>query len=233
MLETLQFIDELIKFQKFVFQQLNTNNIVDFSNSLNSKQGKKSNIAAKIQDDVMNSSEFNLLSSHIGWKKLAAKKMGTKVEDIEIVFPHFRLDLPIKFSKDHQKMSLPWHQEAAYYLRKGNCSPKSIVMSTYLHDCNQKNGAIAIGIDNNSDLINHDEKYIDNLNKRFFRVSCEEPREYQIIETILGQTIIFDFLTPHRSGINNSQNTRLTFLLRASSKIDVEHWEKENNLINQ
>ena len=123
-------------------------------------------------------------------------------------------------------MSLPWHQEATYFLRKANCSPKSIVLSTYLHDCKMNNGAIAIGTDKTNDLIYHDEKYIDNINKRFYRLSCEEPKNYKIVETRFGETILFDFLTPHRSGLNTSKNTRLTFLLRASSNLDVEQWKK-------
>ncbi|MAD12491.1 MAG: hypothetical protein CMC04_07210 [Flavobacteriaceae bacterium] len=230
MTEKLGFIDELNKFQSFVFEQLDTNNINDFSNVINSRHSVKDNLAAKIQDIVMNSNEFEIFYSHIGWKKLAAKKLKTSFEDVNIILPHFRIDLPHKFKKDDKNMSLPWHQEATYFLNKANCSPKSIVMSTYLHDCKMNNGAILIGTDKTNDLIYHDEKYIDNINQRFFRLSCEEPKNYKIVETKYGETIFFDFLTPHKSGLNTSENTRLTFLLRASSNLDVKEWEKNKKV---
>ena len=64
-------------------------------------------------------------------------------------------------------MSLPWHQEAGYYLEKGNCTPRSIAMSTYLHDCKTTEGALEVSIDPQNEFIDHSTKFMDKLNKNF------------------------------------------------------------------
>jgi hypothetical protein len=221
----LAFEEDLKIFQNYVFKRIGAENHKDFSRKLISKQVAENNLAAKLQDEILNSDEFKSFCNHNGWKKLAANLLKKPTDDVIIVYPHFRIDLPLKFKDDHQKMSLPWHQEAGYYLKLGKCSPKSIVLSTYIHDCLKENGAVAIGRGEVTDLVDHDEDFLDKSEQRFYRVTCEEPSKYENIETVLGEAIAFDFLIPHRSGLNVSQDVRLTFLLRASSLSDIKQWE--------
>lgn len=221
----LDFQEDFKIFQNHVFKTLDADNYKDFSRKLISEQSDENNLAAKIQDEVLNSDEFKKFCNHNGWKNLAANILKTSTDDVILVYPHFRIDLPMEFKDDHKKMSLPWHQEAGYYLKLGKCSPKSIVFSAYLHDCVKENGAVAIGREEITDLVNHDEAFLDKSEQRFYRVECEEPTEYENIETVAGEAITFDFLIPHRSGLNVSGDVRLTFLLRASSLSDIEEWE--------
>jgi len=148
----------------------------------------------------------------------------TSVEDIKIISPFFRIDLPSKFETDHKKISLPWHQEAGYYLKNGNCTPNSIVLSTYLHKCKKSEGAIEISIDPSVELYKHSSKFLDNYKKKFLRVTCPTPKNYISVETNFGEVVIFDFLRPHRSGLNKSSLVRLTYLKRATSILDLDKW---------
>ena len=47
-------------------------------------------------------------------------------------------------------------------------------------------------------------------------------------ETNFGEVVAFDFLRPHRSGLNSSSLVRVTFLLRATSISDLRSWEKSS-----
>jgi len=219
--------ESITNFKKFCFGLLDTKSHYDFSQKVISKQKANSSFAGELQDTIANSVEFSELTSDESFKTLAACLMDVSAEDIKIVFPHFRIDLPKSFSDDEIKMSLPWHQEAGYYIAKGDCTPDSIVLSTYLHDCNKDNGAIHIASESDSVLIGHSESYLDPHQQRFYRVECPEPNMFEVAETNFGEVVAFDFKRPHRSGSNTSSLVRLTFLLRATSKSELKKFINE------
>ncbi|MTI43561.1 hypothetical protein JM93_01850 [Roseibium hamelinense] len=121
----------------------------------------------------------------------------------------------------------PWHQEAGYYLPKGNCCPQSVVLSTYLHDCDQSGGALEVATETEPDVLDHDQRYMDPVSKRFMRVEVGAPEATRFAETRFGETVIFDFLRRHRSGVNSKDTVRITFLLRASRQTDVEDYARK------
>ena len=217
-------INKLLELQSFVFGLIDTDNHKEFSSKLCNLHEKNSKITGEIQDKVINSKLFLKLSNDDSYKKLAVSILKTSIEDIKIISPFFRIDLPSKFESDHKRISLPWHQEAGYYLKNGNCTPNSIVLSTYLHTCKKSEGAIEISIDPRVELYNHSSKFLDNYKKKFLRVTCPTPKNYISVETNFGEVVIFDFLRPHRSGLNKSSLVRLTYLKRATSILDLDKW---------
>ena len=219
-------VEPLTKFQKFCFGLLDTKSHYDFSLKVTGEQQSDIQFVAELQDTIMNSVKFSELARDESFKKLAARLMNVPTEDIKIVFPHFRIDLPQSFSDDESKMSLPWHQEAGYYLAKGDCTPDSIVLSTYLHDCKKNNGAIFVGSEVEPNLAEHITRYMSPDQKRFYRVECPEPKMFEVIESEFGEVVAFDFKRPHRSGINTSSLVRLTFLLRATSKSELKTFKE-------
>ena len=226
-IERLDNLNSITNFQKFCFKLLDAKSHVDFSQKLINEQKSKSFFVSDLQDMILNSSEFSEFVSDESFKALAASLMEVDVEDIKIVFPHFRIDLPNSFSDDEAKMSLPWHQEAGYYLSKGDCTPDSIVLSTYLHDCNKECGAIMVGTETDYGLSDHTGVYLSPDEQRFYRVVCSEPNMSEVVESKFGEVVAFDFKRPHRSGINTSRLVRLTFLLRATSKTELKKFINE------
>jgi ectoine hydroxylase-related dioxygenase (phytanoyl-CoA dioxygenase family) len=220
-------VKSITNFQKFCFGQVNAESHYDFSQIVIQKQKYKSSFVSELQDKILSSSEFSELTNDESFKTLAASLMDVPIEDIKIVFPHFRIDLPKSFSDDEIKMSLPWHQEAGYYLSKGDCTPNSIVLSTYLHDCKEENGAICIASESDFDLIDHTGAYMSPDEQRFYRVECPEPNMSEVAESKFGEVVAFDFKRPHRSGINTSELIRLTFLLRVTSISELKKFLNE------
>ena len=226
-IEDLEPVDSLTQLQSYIFGLLDCVTHNEFSEKLCKLHEKNPKITGELQDKVMNSKLFLKLIDENSYKKLAAKILKTSVDDIKIVFPFFRIDLPSRFHKDQKKISLPWHQEAGYYLEKGNCTPRSIVMSTYLHDCNKEEGALEVSTDSHDEFFDHSTKFMDEANKRFLRVTCPTPKNCIPLESEFGKVIIFDFLRPHRSGLNQSSLARLTYLHRATSLLDLKKWNSE------
>ena len=218
----------LKSFADYIFGCAGAKSIEDFSSVLIATHEKGENMAACIQDEAMNSEEFKALAGHSMWKKLGAEVFGCAEPDIVVAFPHLRIDLPSRFKADEKKISLPWHQEAGYYLEKGNCSPDSVVMSTYLHDCSTDQGALVVALQTEKELLRHDRKFMDPDNRRFMRVEAAEPDGSCSMETRFGKTVILDFLRRHRSGVNHSDIVRLTFLVRVGTGADIENYRKES-----
>lgn len=216
----------LNKFQKFCFGLLDTKSHYDFSLKVTSEQQANSSFVAELQDTILNSVEYSELTRDESFITLAARLMNVPTEDIKIVYPHLRIDLPQSFSDDESKMSLPWHQEAGYYLARGDCTPDSIVLSTYLHDCKKDNGAIFVASEVEPNLAEHTSRYMSPDQKRFYRVECPEPKMFEVVESEFGEVVAFDFKRPHRSGINTSSLVRLTFLLRATSKSELKTFKE-------
>lgn len=152
------------------FEHVHVGSMEEFSGKLIAAHESGENLAARVQDELVKSTHFSDLVNHDVWKELAADAYGCSVSDILVVFPHLRIDLPTRFKADEKKMSLPWHQEAGYYLERGNCSPDSIVMSTYLHDCSTEQGALVVASKTEKEALHHDREFMDPQNKRFMRV---------------------------------------------------------------
>lgn len=218
---------DLAEFTRFVLKQLDASSIEEFSAKLIAAHQNGDNLTAEIQDKIIASNEFAQFVDHPMWTELAADAFDCQPEDILIAFPHLRIDLPNYFKKDEVKMSLPWHQEAGYYLSKGNCCPQSVVLSTYLHDCDQSGGALEVAPNTEADVLDHDQRYMDPVSKRFMRVEVPAPETTKYAETRFGETVIFDFLRRHRSGVNSKDTVRITFLLRASRRKDVEDYARK------
>lgn len=214
-------LTSLQDFQKFCFSLLGALTHVEFSEKVRILQVQDKRYVGNLQNKILASSEFDEITKNSALRSLAAKLMDVELQDVKIVFPFFRIDLPQEFKEDEEKISLPWHQEAGYYLAKGDCTPDSIVMSIALHDCNNENGAIHIGRDLQEELFQHKTFYMDKNQKKHLRVECAEPKESMIAETKFGEVVAFDFKRPHRSGTNRSNLVRLTLLLRASSKFEL------------
>ena len=219
---------ELESFRRYIFNLVDTDNLSRFSQKIFAMHDQNDRFVGQLQDEIMSSPKFQDVCNHKYWTLLSSRLLNTDLNDVNIVFPHFRIDLPSRYKKDELKMSLPWHQEAGYYLKKGHCSPESIVLSTYLHDCTADHGALHVGIDHDRVLQSHDENFMDKKNQRHLRVTCREPTRYEVVESNFGQTVTFDFLRPHRSGKNTSKLVRLTLLLRASSQMSVQSWLKKS-----
>tara|TARA_B100000674_G_C37755536_1_gene875413 strand:- start:17 stop:688 length:672 start_codon:yes stop_codon:yes gene_type:complete len=209
-------VSKLEEYRNFVFSLAGVSNHQDFSKALISAHEKGNNLTAGIQDEAMKSKLFHELAKELSWKKMAAEYLNVNPKHLNIIFPHFRLDLPDRFKNDSNKLLLPWHQEAEYYLKFNNCSKESIVISTVLHDISESGGALVVAKNSEEQLLNHQEEYMDPIKKRFFRVECSPPDDYVITETKFGESVVFDFLTKHKSGYNKSDLVRLTFIVRVS-----------------
>ena len=219
----------LNSFRDSVFQSVGAADHGQFSAILIEAHESGKNLTAEVQDKIMSSADFMNFAKAPAWKTMTAKCLDVPEDEVITVFPHLRLDLPSSFSDDQSKMSLPWHQEAGYYLAKGCCSPKSVVISTYLHDCCRVCGALEIGADEYADLEPHDSSYMNEEQKRFKRVQCRAPERSEFKETSYGDSVIFDFLVPHRSGRNETTVTvRITMLVRAGWKKDIDEWQLGN-----
>ncbi len=215
-------------FQSFVFSLLKTNSHSAFSQELIKRHESDQSSAGRLQDEISNSQEFKKLVNDKRFISFAAELMSISEDDVMIVYPHFRIDLPSRFAADKKKISLPWHQEAGYYIDKGDCTPDSIVMSMYLHDCEEHEGALHMSSSAHSRLLEHSKKFMDPDREKFLRAECEEPEDYVVAESELGQVVAFDFKRPHRSGVNNSPKVRLTLLLRATSASELDAFVKLN-----
>jgi len=221
-------ISILRSFQEFVFGLAGAGSHAEFSSTLCSAHSKGENLAAKLQDEILASQEFRALIEDTIWKEISAEAFGCAPEDVSIILPNLRIDLPDRFREDSTRMLLPWHQEAEYFLSEGNCSPASIVLSTCLHDAAAQNGALVVAAETETSLLKHGSEYKDPENKRFLRLTVGEPGKFLPAETTFGQTVVFDFMRRHRSGNNTSDLVRITFLLRASRKSDVEEYLSGN-----
>lgn len=217
-------LDALKTFTAFVLRQAGSSDLLEFSGVLAGAHDAGDNMAARIQDRVLQAEQFAVMAGHPMWKDMAASAYGCGADEILLAFPHFRVDLPSRFSDDAKKISLPWHQEAGYYLEKGNCSPSSIVISTNLHDCSAENGALLVASETEAAPLSHSRRLMDPVNRRFLRVEIEEPEHFTCSETRFGEAVVFDFLRPHRSGVNSSDLVRLTFLIRAGKARDIEDY---------
>ena len=85
-----------------------------------------------------------------------------------------------------------------------------------------------ISLDKHSQFVDRSENFIDPKKQRFFRLTCPDPKKYISAESSFGEVVLFDFLRPHRSGLNSSSLVRVTFLLRATSISDLKSWEEKN-----
>ena len=216
----------LSEFQRFCFGLSGAVTHEEFSENVRNFQAQDERYTAKLQDRILSSQEFLEVIRDPVWCSLAAKLMDVEIDDIKIVFPFFRVDLPQQFVDQEKKMSLPWHQEAGYYLPKGDCTPDSIVLSIALHDCNSTEGALLIACDTRKEVIQHKSVFMDSTGKKHLRVECPEPAESITTETKFGQVVAFDFKRPHRSGINSSNLVRLTLLLRATSNRELAQFNE-------
>ena len=217
----------LSRFQKFCFNLTDSATHEDFSKKVISKQMQDDQYTGGLQDKILNSSEFLELTKDPGIRFLAAELMGVALKDIKIVFPFFRIDLPQKFVDQKKKMSLPWHQEAGYYLAKGDCTPDSMVMSIALHDCKNEQGALNVACDTEKNLVQHNNFFMDEDQKKHLRFECANPEEFIIAETEFGEVVAFDFKRLHRSGTNKSNFVRLTLLLRVTSCIELARFKED------
>lgn len=226
----LQSFTSLHDFQRFCFSLVGAVNHEEFSENVRKLQAKDERFAANLQDEILAAPEFSEITGDPAMRLLAAELMDIEPDDIEIVMPFFRVDLPQQFADQEKKMSLPWHQEFGYYSTEHGCTPDSIVMSIALHDCSSEEGALHIARDTQSEVIQHQSVYMNQAEKRHLRVRCPEPAEYAIAETQFGQVVAFDFKRPHRSGVNNSHLVRLTLLLRATSNIELARFKETSNM---
>ena len=206
------------EFAKFIFSIIETKSHEEFSKKLINSYQKENNLTAQVQDEVLSSSEYKLIIQDDEWIKIASDYLNIDKSYVKMVFPFFRLDMPDNIKNESNKMLLPWHQEAEYYLPQGKCTNQSIVISTMLHDVNENQGSLHLSDTNEEKLVEHSSKYMDPDNKRFFRVQCEPPKKYSVLETKVGESIVFEFLRKHRSGNNFSDLVRMTLLIRASDK---------------
>jgi len=228
-LKTIKITDQapLKLFQKYCFSLENALSHKDFSKKVTIKQKSNRGYTGYLQDKIKNSQEFLDVTSDFAFYRLAGDLMNIPLDDVKIIYPHFRIDLPNYFKDQQDKMSLPWHQEAAYYIPRGDCTPDSVVISIAMHDCNYENGAIRVGSDTQSNIINHHSFFKDESKNRFYRVECPQPKKFIVAETKFGEAVCFDFKRPHCSGENKSNLVRLTLLIRASSKIELNRYKNK------
>ena len=220
-------LDNLVllrEFQNFCFGLLGTATHDEFSKKVINFQSHDDRFTANLQDKILSSQEFLHITKHTALSSLAAKIMNVEQEDIKIVLPFFRIDLPQQFVKEDKKMSLPWHQEAGYFLAKRNCTPNSIVMSIALHDCTEENGALHVACNTKDKVIKHKSFFMEKNLKKKYRAECSEPEEFTIASSKFGQVVAFDFKRPHRSGVNKSNLVRLTLILRATSEFELNQF---------
>ena len=210
--------------QQFLFDQVACYSEQQFSKKLIDERKQNSKLPALVADNFMNSSEFAKIMSSESVVEFSASLLKCATKDVVIAFPHFRLDLPTHFTEDQVRLNLPWHQEAGYFLEKGNCSVNSLVVSTPVFNCTESDGALVVGPFSHTDgLAEHKSVFMDQTNKRHKRVICSAPKTYEVLETLEGQSQVITFLTKHRSGINKNSGVRCTLLFRISDKNDLLH----------
>lgn len=100
-----------------------------------------------------------MLVSDPMWKPMAASAFGCGAEEVSIILPNLRIDMPDRFREDATRMLLPWRQEAEYFLADGNCAPSSLVLSTYLHDAAAENGVLVVACETETELLKHGSEY--------------------------------------------------------------------------
>ncbi|MEP1385359.1 MAG: hypothetical protein ABJK64_16385 [Paraglaciecola sp.] len=215
-------LDLINKSQQYLFDQIACHSEKQFSKKIIYERKQNNNLPALVADSFMNSHLFAEIMSSKSLVEFSASLLKCTTKDVVIAFPHFRLDLPTNFTEDQVRLNLPWHQEAGYFLEKGNCSIKSLVVSTPIFNCTEADGALVVDPFSHIDgLTKHNSVFMDKTNKRHKRVICAAPKNYEVLETLQGESQVISFLTKHRSGINKNSGVRCTLLFRISDKNDL------------
>ena len=132
-----------------------------------------------------------------------------------------RVDLPSKYSGLTKLIELPVHQESSYF-RKNIDYKNAAVVWIPIYDCSSINGSLIVYPKTHKlGLINHEEKYIDPINKKFFRtyIPDEIIKNYDEIqvETKRGDCLVQHFNLGHKSAYNLTESfVRYTLLVRVS-----------------
>ncbi|SDU24890.1 hypothetical protein [Stappia sp. ES.058] len=216
-------LDDLIAASTaFLFEATGTTSHETFSQKLIADRSAGGTLAAGTQDRFTGSALFAELVAGEALRRFAARLVECPPERVLLAFPHLRIDLPSEFQADEKRLNLPWHQEADYYLPKGDCSTKSLVISTPLFDCARHDGALVAGAFSHAQgQETHAMVFMDPQNNRHKRVICTPPESETVLETVRGQSQVISFLTKHKSGVNTGSFVRCTFLVRVSDRLDV------------
>jgi hypothetical protein len=207
----------------FLYAHTGTHDRASLSRALIDDREAGGQLAAETQDAFVASDVFAEIVASAPMRGFAADLVGCREADLVTAFPHLRIDLPTRFSADEKRLNLPWHQEADYYLPKGDCSTKSLVISTPLFDCKASDGALVVGPGSHLEGYEpHSTVFMDEARQRHKRVICTPPAEEVVAETVQGESQVITFLLKHRSGVNEGPFVRCTMLLRVGARQDID-----------
>lgn len=218
-----EIINQFSWFRKYLKIKSPLNNKEDWSlisKTIEEKYKKNKNIFSDLVDAYKNSDEFK--NFVFGYKiyDFCKKFLNIKRSNLFISHVNYRLDLTNKYSDNNKKMSLDWHQDFSYFKSKGNCGPRSFVLSIPTHDCLRENGCLLVDETSSKKLYFHKKFFL--KKKKHLRRAVRPPKNYLAMETNFGQAQVISFLTKHKSGVNCSNILRSTLLLRVSDKSDKD-----------
>lgn len=190
-----------------------------------------------VVDAALNSYAFYRVVANPHIAGLAASAIGCPTEELGVVAPFFRVDLPGKYEALARKISLPFHQESSYY--RYNASPDTgIVVWIPLFDCGPEEGSLHVcEASHHEGALPHEGVYLIPEEKRHYRTCAREAVVARFKEVRLnvkrGDLGIQHFHLLHRSGRNNRENrVRYTFLIRFSHLDGADYrpisWRAEN-----
>ncbi len=144
-----------------------------------------------------------------------------KMEHFGIAHNMVRVDLPNQYKEEDKRLSLPWHQESAYYKMQAS-DRSSIVLWIPVFDCLKDDGCLELLSGSHKlGVIEHESTYMDPDNRRNLRQiakgNYEDEFEHVCVEGEAGDIVINHFNTLHRSGRNVNKRIRYTLLARASN----------------
>ncbi|CAM2007365.1 phytanoyl-CoA dioxygenase family protein [Acanthopleuribacter pedis] len=190
-----------------------------------------------VVDAALNSFAFYRVVGNPRIAALAASAIGCPVEELGVVAPFFRVDLPGKYEALARKISLPFHQESSYY--RYNVSPDTgIVVWIPLFDCGPEEGALHVCVGSHREgALPHEGVYLIPEEQRHFRTRAPDDIVARFKEVRLsvkrGGLGIQHFHLLHRSGLNTRDNrVRYTILIRFSHLGGVDYrpisWRSED-----
>lgn len=142
-------------------------------------------------------------------------------DELNIQHIYSRIDLPSRFSENTKMISLPYHQECAYYYE--NVSVDSgLVVWVPLFDCGENEGSLNVRVGSHRlKAIEHEKVVMDPANNRFVRMCVPqaviERYPSESLDVRRGDVVFQSFYTLHASGQNIAENNvRYTMIGRFS-----------------
>lgn len=174
-----------------------------------------------VVDAIAHSRSLVRLASDDSVNAALAELLAVPKHQLGLTDLNVRVDLPSRFSEHTEKISLPYHQESAYYV--DNVSAETgLVLWIPLFDCAREDGAIEVLVGSHRDgRLEHRDEYLLPELKRHRRRTAPDPATASYASEFLdvkrGDLALQHFHLLHRSGKNERRDrVRYTLLARTS-----------------